>query len=168
MQSTPKQITPTVSQKLKKRQKGDNGAVVMGGTPPTQLPTPNIDSESIQMVEKTFRETQPKNQPIIIGSQVTISYFGSEALWECSFQLRDKALPSSSYLLTWRSGKGGHVFDSLGQALLLSADMEHYASCQVDNLVLKLKWHTVVVCFVSCILIIIILYLSLLFYMLLL
>lgn len=167
-QSTLEQITPLAAQKRKKRQKGDNGALVMGGTPSTQLSTLNIDQEYIQVVKKTFRETQLGNQPVIIGSQVTTSYCGSKASWECSFQLGDKSLPSISYLLTWRSGKGGHVFDCLGQALLFSADMEHYASCRVDDLVLKLKWYTVVVYFVSCMLTIIILYLSLLFHMLLL
>lgn len=51
--------------------------------------------------------------------------------------------------------------DSLGRALLLSADMEHYVSCQDYGLVLKLKWHTVVVCSVHDIIITTLLSLSL-------
>lgn len=36
--------------------------------------------------------------------------------------------------------------DSLGQPLLLPADMEHYIGCKDDELVLKLKWHTMAIC----------------------
>lgn len=39
--------------------------------------------------------------------------------------------------------------DSLGHALLFPADMEHYTGYRDDHLVLKLKWHTIVVSFSS-------------------
>lgn len=54
--------------------------------------------------------------------------------------------PSQMTLVqTWRSGLGGQVIESLGQALLLPADIEHYSSCWDKDLVLKLKWHSIVV-----------------------
>ncbi|KAF3950438.1 hypothetical protein CMV_023811 [Castanea mollissima] len=112
---TPEQTTPPASRKWKKRQKGDSGATVVGSIPPTQLPTPITGRESAQVV----------------------------APRECSFQLGDKTLPSNLYFRTWRSSEGGHVSYSLRQALMVSADMEHYADCSDDDLVLKLKWHTV-------------------------
>lgn len=52
--------------------------------------------------------------------------------------------------------------DSLGQAFLLLADIKHYAGCRDNNIVLKLQWHTVVVCYVPCMLIITLILLSLL------
>ena len=61
----------------------------------------------------------------------------------------DEALPSSTYVRTWRSDEGGQVSDNLGHAFLLLGDMEHYASCQDDDLVLKLKWHIIAVTFSS-------------------
>lgn len=121
----------------------------MGSTPPPQPPAPHNDRESTQTVEKTLRETQLEKLLVVIGSQIVASSSGSAAPWECSFQLGYKALPSNSFLRTWRSGEGGHVLDSVGQALLLPADMEHYAGCRDDDLVLKLKWHTVAVRSVS-------------------
>ena len=86
---------------------------------------------------------------MIIGPQVTASSSGLAAPWECSFQLRDKALPSNSFLQTQRSGEGGQVSDSLGQALLLPTDMEHYFDYRDSDLVLKLKWHMIAICFAS-------------------
>ena len=88
---------------------------------------------------------QPVSQSVIIGFQVATSSMGSATEWECTFHLGDKVLLSNSYLRTWRSGEGGHISDSLMQALLLLADIEHYSGCQDENLVLKLKWHTIAV-----------------------
>ena len=74
---------------------------------------------------------------------------GSVALWECTFQLGGQS-PAfqllSSNLEKWRGGPG---IQQLGQALLLSVDMVHYVGCRDDDLVLKLKWHTIVVRFTS-------------------
>lgn len=74
---------------------------------------------------------------------------GLAAPWECTFQLGDKALPSSSYIRTWRSGEGDQVSNSIRHALLLSTDIEHYIGCRGNDLVLKLKWHTIVVSSIS-------------------
>lgn len=67
-QPTLKQTTPFASQKWKKCQKGDSGAVVDSGTLPTQPLASNISREFAQMVEKTPQETQLKKLPIIISS----------------------------------------------------------------------------------------------------
>ena len=40
---------------------------------------------------------------------------------------------------------GGQVADSLGQALLLLEDMQHYASYWDMDVAIKLKWHTIAV-----------------------
>ena len=83
------------------------------------------------------------SQAVIIG--VAASSSGSATPLKCSFHLGDKVLPSNSYVETWRNGKGGLVSDSLGQVLLLPANLEHYSDYKDDDLVLKLKWHTIVV-----------------------
>ena len=53
--------------------------------------------------------------------------------------LGDKPLPTDSYVRTWRNGLEGQVVDSLGQALLLHEDMQHYADCRDEDVALKLK-----------------------------
>ena len=58
----------------------------------------------------------------------------------------DKSLPNNSFVRTWRSDLGGQVTESLGKALLLPINMEHYLSYQDKDLVLKLKWHNIAVC----------------------
>lgn len=58
----------------------------------------------------------------------------------------DKVLPTDSFIRTWRSGLQGTTSDSLGQALLLPIDVEHYSGSQND---LKLKWHNIVVSILS-------------------
>lgn len=95
------------------------------------------------------QEIQPPSQPFIIDSQVTASFSGSAPPWECTFQLEGKALPFNSYLQTWISGEEGQVSDSLGQVLLLPANMVHYVDCRDDDLVLKLKWYTITIRFSS-------------------
>ena len=57
----------------------------------------------------------------------------------------DKSIPNDSFVRTWRSGLRGQVAESLGQALLLPIDMEHYSSYQDEDLILKLKWHNIAV-----------------------
>ena len=52
-------------------------------------------------------------------------------------------MPTDSYTRTWRNGLRGQVSDSLGKALLLPANLEHYADFQDEDIVLKLRWHTV-------------------------
>ena len=47
------------------------------------------------------------------------------------------------------SEKGGQMSDSLGHGLLLLGDMENYVNSWDDDLVLKLKWHTIAVSFDS-------------------
>ena len=59
--------------------------------------------------------------------------------------LGDKPLPNDSYVQTWRNGLGVQVADSLGQALLLLEDMQHYASYWDMDVAIKLKWHTIAV-----------------------
>ena len=59
--------------------------------------------------------------------------------------LGDKPLPNDSYVRTWMNGLGGQVADSLGQALLLLEDMQHYASYWDMDVAIKLKWHTIAV-----------------------
>ena len=58
----------------------------------------------------------------------------------------DKVLPTDSFIRTWMSGLQGTTSDSLGQALLLPIDVEHYSGSQND---LKLKWHNIVVSILS-------------------
>ena len=117
-------------------------------TPPiTRLPTQASGRSIVPITNKIPQETQPLSQPVIIGSQVVASSSSSAAPWECTFQLGDKALPSNSYVQIWRNGEGGHMSNSLEQALLLHADMKHYSGCWDDDLVLKLKWHIITVRF---------------------
>ena len=91
----------------------------------------------------------PVNQPTIIGFWVASTFLNPSTRWECTFHLGDKVLPSDSYIQIWRSGLGVQVFDSHRKALLLPADLEHYSSCQDEDLILKLKWHTITVSFCS-------------------
>lgn len=149
-QSIPQQITPPASQQWRKCQKGTTGAAVRDNNPPAaHLPTQASSWSTAPSTNKTPQEKQPSSQPVIIGLQVAASSSGSATGWECTFQLGDKVLPSNSYLRTWRSSEGGHVSDSLEQALLFPTDMEHYSGCQDDDLVHKLKWHTLAVSFTS-------------------
>lgn len=78
-----------------------------------------------------------------IGSHVASS--SSTARWECIFQLGDKVLPTDSFVCTWWNSLKGEAFDSLGKALLLPNDMDHYVGCRDDDLISKLKWHTIAV-----------------------
>lgn len=50
---------------------------------------------------------------------------------------------NDSSICTWWNGLKREVSDSLGKALLLPNDMKHYAGCQDDDLISKLKWHTI-------------------------
>ena len=79
----------------------------------------------------------------MIGSHVASTSSTSTFKWEYNFQLGDKVLPTDSYTRTWRNGLRGQVSDSLGKALLLPANLEHYADFQDEDIVLKLRWHTV-------------------------
>ena len=81
----------------------------------------------------------------MIRSHVVSTSSTSTSGWECNFQLGDKVLPIDSYVRTWRSGLGGQVSDSLGKALLLPVDLDHYADCRDKDIFLKLKWHTIAV-----------------------
>ena len=63
--------------------------------------------------------------------------------WKCTFHLGDKVLPTDSSIQTWRSGLGGQVSDSLKQALLLPANLDHYAVYRDEDIILKLKWYTI-------------------------
>ena len=131
-------------------QKGTIGAAVRDNNPlAAHLPTQASSWSTAPPTNKTPQDKQPSSQPVIIGLQVAASSSGSATGWECTFQLGDKVLPSNSYLRTWRSSEGGHVSNSLEQALLFPTDMEHYSGCQDDDLVHKLKWHTLAVSFTS-------------------
>lgn len=144
------QTTPLAYRQQRKRHKGTSGVVIEDSTPPvTRQPTEASGWSAVPPTNTDPQETQTLSQHIIIDSQVMASSLDSAVPWECTFQLRDKALPSNSYLRTQRNGEGGQVSDSLGQALLLSTNMEHYSSCRDDDLVLKLKSHTIAVRFTS-------------------
>ena len=62
----------------------------------------------------------------MIGSYVAFTSSTSIFGWECNFQLGDKVLLIKSYVQTWRNGLGGQAFDSLGKALLLPINLDHY------------------------------------------
>ena len=59
--------------------------------------------------------------------------------------LGENVLPIDSSIQTWRSGMGGQVEENLGQALLLPTDIESYSGYQDEDLILKMKWHNIVV-----------------------
>lgn len=81
----------------------------------------------------------------MIRSHVTFTSSTSSSRGECNFQLEDKVLPTNSYIRTWRNGLRGQVFDSLGMAILLLANLDHYLDSRDEDIVLKLKWHTIAV-----------------------
>ena len=95
----------------------------------------------------------------MIGSHVASTSSTSTSEWECNFQLGDKVLPNDSYVQTWRNGLWGKVFDSLGKAPLLPVDLGHYLDCWDGDIVLKLKWHTIVVSIPTVIILLLLLYL---------
>ena len=95
----------------------------------------------------------------MIGSHVASTSSTSTSEWECNFQLGDKVLPNDSYVRTWRNGLWGQVSDSLGKALLLPADLGHYLDCWDEDIVLKLKWHTIAVSIPTIIILLLLLYL---------
>ena len=82
---------------------------------------------------------------MVIESNVASTSASPSSRWHSTFMLGDKPLPNDSSVQTWRNGLGGHVVDSLGQALPLSEDMQHYSSCRDEDIALKLKWHTIAV-----------------------
>ena len=87
----------------------------------------------------------PIDQPLVIGYNVASTSTPFSSGWHNTFMLGDKPLPNDSHIRTWRNGLGGQVADSLGQALLLLEDMQHYASYRDMDVAIKLKWHTIVV-----------------------
>lgn len=88
-------------------------------------------------------------QPTIIGSHVASTSSTPSIGWECTFHLGDKVLFTDSYVRTWRGGLRGQVSNSLEQALLLPANLKHYVSCRDEDIILKLKWHTIAVSILS-------------------
>ena len=81
----------------------------------------------------------------MIGSHVASTSSTSTFRWECNFQLGDKVLTIDSYAQTWKNGLRGQVSNSLGKALLFPANLDYYADCRDEDIVLKLRWHTVAI-----------------------
>ena len=95
----------------------DQPAITAAGT--TLTPQP----------EETPQRVRPTSQLAVIRSHVASTSLTSTSKWECYFQLGDKVLPTDSYIWTWRNGLGGQVSNSLGKALFLPTDQDHYADC---------------------------------------
>nr|POE75058.1 hypothetical protein CFP56_15847 [Quercus suber] len=110
-------------------------------------PRPRQHRKRKRVVDNLITESgiPPTDQPPTTVSHVASTSLTSTSGWECNFQLGDKVLPIDSYIWTWRNGLRGQVSDSLGKALLLLADLNHYTDCQDKDIVPKLKWHTIAI-----------------------
>lgn len=62
-----------------------------------------------------------------------------------SFTLGERPLPTTLFILTWRKGKGGWVVDNLRKALLLLEDVHFWEQITNEDIVLNLKWQSIVV-----------------------
>lgn len=85
----------------------------------------------------------PADQRTVVKSHVAST--SSTSGWECTFHLGDKVLPTNSFVQTWRKGLNGQISDSLGNALLLLVDINHYVDCRDKDVISKLKWHIIAV-----------------------
>lgn len=132
---------PLVARQRRKRKRVAKDRIIESGTPPTdQSPTTTTGTTPTPQLEETPYGVRPTSKPITIGSHMTSTSSTSSSRWECNFQLGDKVLPTDSYVWTWRNGLEGQVSDSLGMALLLLVNLDHYTDSRDEDIVLKLKW----------------------------
>ena len=59
--------------------------------------------------------------------------------------LGERPLLARSFILMLRKGKGGWVVDSLRKALLLLEEVHFWEQITDEDIVLNLKWHSIVV-----------------------
>ena len=70
-----------------------------------------------------------------------------------TFMVDEVPLPAMDRVRPWREGRGGKVAESVGEALLLPTDMNHWAKWDDEFILLNMKRETIMVTNFPCLLI---------------
>lgn len=62
-----------------------------------------------------------------------------------TFMVDEVPLPAMDRVRPWREGRGGKVAESVGEALLLPTDMNHWAKWDDESILLNMKRETIMV-----------------------
>ena len=73
--------------------------------------------------------------------------------WQPTFTLGGEPLPAVASVKMWAQGEGGRMAQSLVNGLLLPEDVQFFLDGSEDSIVRRLQWHTIVVTFLSLLLI---------------
>lgn len=81
----------------------------------------------------------------IIETERALSSTPPTSGYNHSFTLGERPLPTTLFILTWRKGEGGWVVNNLRKALLLLEDVHFWEKITNEDIVLNLKWQSIVV-----------------------